>query len=145
MPATIGNFHSTIQTKWHANIDLPCVTSGVPNPNVKWTFNGQPVDSQSQRSVYDNFTLHLESVTSADTGNFTCTAWNVYGSDNVTTSLLVVGEYNHNTDASWLINERSLSARVTRQIARNNRAFFRTPVREQTRVRRRTVIVSNGR
>lgn len=93
MPAAIGNFDGAIQTKWHANIDLPCITSGVPTPNVKWTFNSQPVDLQAQRSVYDNFTLHLESVTSADTGNYTCTVWNVYGSENVTTSLLVVGKY----------------------------------------------------
>lgn len=92
MPAAIGNFHATIQTKWHTNMDLPCITSGVPNPNVKWTFNSQPIDLQSQRSIYDNYTLHLESVTSLDTGNYTCTAWNVYGSENVTTSLLVVGK-----------------------------------------------------
>ncbi|XP_060844386.1 cell adhesion molecule Dscam2-like isoform X2 [Rhopalosiphum padi] len=91
MPAAIGNFHGKIQTKWHTNIDLPCITSGIPTPNVKWTFNSQPIDLlQSQRLVYDNFTLHLESVTSIDSGNYTCTAWNVYGSENVTTSLLVV-------------------------------------------------------
>lgn len=96
MPAAIGNFHGKIQTKWHANIDLPCITSGIPTPNVKWTFNSQPIDLlQSQRLVYDNFTLHLESVTSTDSGNYTCTAWNVYGSENVTTSLLVVGKYNY--------------------------------------------------
>jgi len=95
MPAAIGNFHGKIQTKWHTNIDLPCITSGIPTPNVKWTFNSQPIDLlHSQRLVYDNFTLHLESVTSADSGNYTCTAWNVYGSENVTTSLLVVGKYN---------------------------------------------------
>lgn len=93
MPAAIGNFHDKIQTQWHVNIDLPCVTSGVPTPNVKWTFNGQPVEVQSLRSVFDNFTLHLESVTAVDSGNYTCTAWNVYGSENVTTSLLVVGKY----------------------------------------------------
>lgn len=93
MPAAIGNFDGTIQTKWHANINLPCITSGIPTPNVKWTFNSQPIVLQAQRSVYDNFTLRLESVTSANTGNYTCTAWNVYGSENVTTSLLVVGKY----------------------------------------------------
>lgn len=95
MPAAIGNFHGKIQTKWHTNIYLPCITSGIPTPNVKWTFNSQPIDLlHSQRLVYDNFTLHLESVTSVDSGNYTCTAWNVYGSENVTTSLLVVGKYN---------------------------------------------------
>lgn len=116
IPAAIGNFHSTIQTKWHENIDLPCITSGVPNPNVKWTFNSQPVDSQSsQRSVYDNFTLHLESVTSADTGNYTCTAWNVYGSENVTMSLLVVGKYHNiritidNIDKSQVIRVHKMN------------------------------------
>lgn len=95
MPAAIGNFHGKIQTKWHTNIDLPCITSGIPTPKVKWTFNSQPIDIlHSQRLVNDNFTLHLESVTSVDSGNYTCTAWNVYGSENVTTSLLVVGKYN---------------------------------------------------
>lgn len=92
MPAAIGNFRSSIQTKWHVDIDIPCVTSGVPSPNVKWTLDGQPVDLRSHRSVYENFTLHLGSVTGLDTGNYTCTAWNVYGSENVTTSLLVVGK-----------------------------------------------------
>lgn len=92
MPAAIGNFHSSIQTKWHVNIELPCITSGIPVPNVKWTLDGQPIESHLSGSVYDNFTLHLDSVTSMDTGNYTCTAWNVYGSENVTTSLLVVGK-----------------------------------------------------
>ncbi|KAL4135375.1 hypothetical protein QTP88_006989 [Uroleucon formosanum] len=96
MPAAIGNFHGKIQTKWHTDIDLPCITSGIPTPNVKWTFNSQPIDLlQSQRLVYDNFTLHLDSVTSTDSGNYTCTAWNIYGSENITTSLLVVGKYNN--------------------------------------------------
>jgi len=96
MPAAIGNFNGKIQTKWHTDIDLPCITSGIPTPNVKWTFNSQPIDLlQSPRLVYDNFTLHLDSVTSTDSGNYTCTAWNVYGSENITTSLLVVGKYNN--------------------------------------------------
>lgn len=99
MPAAIGNFHSTIQTKWHVDIDLPCITSGAPTPNVKWTFNGQPIDLQ-RSVIYENFTLHLESVTNMETGNYTCTAWNVYGSENVTTSLLVVGKYSNYVQCS---------------------------------------------
>lgn len=115
MPAAIGNFHSTIQTKWHVNIDLPCIIAGVPAPNVKWTFNGQPIDLHSQRLIYDNFTLHLDSVTGIDSGNYTCTARNVYGSENVTTVLLVVGKYynyflvdvavSHNNTLSYIIGQ----------------------------------------
>ncbi|VVC45213.1 Fibronectin type III,Immunoglobulin subtype,Immunoglobulin-like domain,Immunoglobulin-like [Cinara cedri] len=88
--AAVGNFHATIQTKWHVNVDLPCIISGSPTPNVKWTYENQIINLQSRRFIYDNYTLHLETVTSSDSGNYTCSVWNVYGSENVTTSLIVV-------------------------------------------------------
>ena len=75
-----------------------------PEPDVVWLQNEQPIDTSQQHYIVNrvyqtagrpigNFTetLEISSVVLEDTGDFTCTAANGYGSANATESLVVIG------------------------------------------------------
>ncbi|KAL7883643.1 hypothetical protein SRHO_G00013010, partial [Serrasalmus rhombeus] len=57
------------------NVTLPCTAEGNPEPEVKWSFNNQSKTTGGRQT-----TLTISGATSADGGEYTCTATNTVGS-----------------------------------------------------------------
>lgn len=62
-------------------IIMHCVTSGVPQPHIAWTFNNQPIRENTERvQIHENGTLIIHSPSEEDEGNYRCEATNYLGS-----------------------------------------------------------------
>ena len=66
------------------NLTLTCNASGDPPPTITWTKDGIP-QSQFNVSGYD---LNFSDVHSKDVGSYRCTAYNGYGKDASTASIV---------------------------------------------------------
>ncbi|RCN41236.1 hypothetical protein ANCCAN_12803 [Ancylostoma caninum] len=64
------------------NIYLECPVSGIPQPTVSWTKDGNPVDVSDSRIVFaqNNQTFGIEGVRASDQARYTCVASNKGGS-----------------------------------------------------------------
>ncbi|EYB86274.1 hypothetical protein Y032_0282g1279 [Ancylostoma ceylanicum] len=64
------------------NIYLECPVSGIPQPTVSWTKDGNPVDVSDSRIVFaqNNQTFGIEGVRASDQARYTCIASNKGGS-----------------------------------------------------------------
>ena len=60
---------------------MQCVASGTPQPRITWTFNDQPLRSNTERiQIFDNGTLVIHKPIEEDEGNYKCEATNYFGS-----------------------------------------------------------------
>ncbi|XP_018013475.1 protein sax-3 [Hyalella azteca] len=70
--------------------ELPCEATGTPEPQVLWSFQGQPIDPSSVRhSVTPLGTLRIVGLLTSDSGIYTCTATSIAGSSQWQASLAV--------------------------------------------------------
>ncbi|XP_028815651.1 microfibrillar-associated protein 3-like [Denticeps clupeoides] len=71
---------------------IDCNVTGEPFPSVRWyNSHGRLLDADDGKWwLLDNGMLNITSVTFADRGKYTCTAWNALGSANCTVTLRVV-------------------------------------------------------
>ncbi|XP_051012859.1 immunoglobulin superfamily member 10, partial [Acomys russatus] len=64
-------------------LDLPCLSTGVPDASVSWVLPGNTVFAQSsrERQILNNGTLRILQVTPKDQGHYRCVAANPSGAD----------------------------------------------------------------
>ena len=89
---------------------IPCrPPRGKPDPRVRWTKDGDPVQTSSRITVEDSGTLTMRDTRRADTGVYVCVASNVAGEkESIPCQLTVKGKPvtdrkgNGNDDDDWL-------------------------------------------
>ena len=87
--ATIGSDVTTIA---EAKVVLTCVATGIPEPSISWMRGQQQLSSHDGIILARNNTsLTLISVTTGDTGLYTCVAANIAGTSTEELSLTVTG------------------------------------------------------
>ncbi|XP_031229767.1 immunoglobulin superfamily member 10 isoform X2 [Mastomys coucha] len=64
-------------------LDLPCLSTGIPDASISWILPGNTVFSQSSRDrqILNNGTLRILQVTPKDQGHYRCVAANPSGAD----------------------------------------------------------------
>ncbi|XP_008049462.1 immunoglobulin superfamily member 10 isoform X1 [Carlito syrichta] len=84
----------TVKSISGESLSLPCVSDGVPKPNIQWTLpNGYVVDRpqiHGKYTLHDNGTLVIKEVTAYDRGNYICKAQNSIGHALVTVPVMIV-------------------------------------------------------
>ena len=76
-----------------ATLHIKCAVEGTPKPQITWEVS---TSSQEQRhTVLDDGTLVVPSAELEDEGNYTCIANNSYGTLRRTTSVSILGKFNH--------------------------------------------------
>ena len=80
---------------------LVCVGHGLPDPEITWSFNGEPLANTSLTTIYEKAVpgremfkqsiLQLCSVNTSQAGRYTCSVTNGHKTDNATTRLIVSG------------------------------------------------------
>ncbi|XP_047475797.1 Down syndrome cell adhesion molecule-like protein Dscam2 isoform X2 [Penaeus chinensis] len=89
-PAAIASFSDKTTAVWGEEMRLACRVVGNPTPTRTWTFNGKVISSNDQRmKEYPDGNLLITDVKAQDTGNYTCSASNIHGSDVITYTLTV--------------------------------------------------------
>jgi hypothetical protein len=53
--------------------------SGIPKPQISWTFNNQPLHESDRVFIYDNGTLVIHKPEDDDEGNYRCEVKNIHG------------------------------------------------------------------
>ena len=76
---------SSLQVLDQSNVTLKCNASGVPQPLISWSKDGNPLD------VTGPF-LKISRIEQMDEGRYTCTATNFRGADIRSTVVSVVGK-----------------------------------------------------
>jgi Immunoglobulin I-set domain. len=93
VPAAILSFSTIVSIPWKMDVNFDCHTVGNPRPELFWTFNSNRIETGQHSNVFSNGTLHLQSVSSSDGGNYTCNVHNIHNSESLIHILRVLGEY----------------------------------------------------
>ena len=74
-------------------IVMHCVASGVPTPQIAWTFNDQPIHENGERiEILTNGTIIIHNPVEEDEGNYRCEASNYLGSISTVANYKINGE-----------------------------------------------------
>lgn len=94
-PGILEEKRQQVRTSVSQSLWLPCTGQGNPRPTIHWVlYDGAVVKSNrpvfdSRVSVYENGTLQLKDVTSADNGKYECIATSSTGSERRVVTLTV--------------------------------------------------------
>lgn len=94
-PGIVEDKRQQVKATVDQNLWLPCTGQGSPQPAIHWVlYDGTMVRSnrpaRDQRiSVYENGTLHIHDVTTADSGKYECIATSSTGSERRVVTLTV--------------------------------------------------------
>lgn len=69
---------------------LPCRVEGLPKPVITWLYESRPINYGWQYALTKDGHLKILQVASVDSGMYTCTANNMYGSTSVLIQLKVL-------------------------------------------------------
>lgn len=94
-PGIVEDKRQQVKATVNQNLWLPCTGQGSPQPAIHWVlYDGTMVRSNRpfrdrRISVYENGTLHIHDVTTADSGKYECIATSSTGSERRVVSLTV--------------------------------------------------------
>lgn len=76
-------------------IIMHCVASGVPQPQIAWSFNDQLIRDNTERMhIFDNGTLQIHNPIEEDEGSYRCEATNYLGSISTIANYKINGNIN---------------------------------------------------
>ncbi|XP_049799922.1 Down syndrome cell adhesion molecule-like protein Dscam2 [Schistocerca nitens] len=88
-PARIASFGHKMKVARGEELQLPCIAVGQPPPRREWFHGGKSIQEDDHLRINSEWTLLIPAVKLSDTGNYTCSAENVFGKDEITYFLLV--------------------------------------------------------
>lgn len=90
-PAKIINFSETVEAIESSSLEMACYAVGIPNPTYEWYFNEIKIlnnySYQSDQKVAVNGSFKCDVL--KESGNYSCHASNMYGSDFITYQIVV--------------------------------------------------------
>ncbi|XP_049775018.1 Down syndrome cell adhesion molecule-like protein 1 homolog isoform X1 [Schistocerca cancellata] len=89
VPARIASFSESMTVAWKEELRLPCLTVGQPAPILHWTKNGKTVQGNRHVQINSEGTVYISSVQNTDAGNYSCSAENVFGKEEIVYSVSV--------------------------------------------------------
>lgn len=90
VPARIASFGKEVISAWKQDAFLHCKSVGIPHPTSTWRVNDVPLEATGRRSILLNSTLVIRDLQSVDQANYSCTADNQHGRDEIVYSLRVL-------------------------------------------------------
>lgn len=87
--ARIVTFGEMVDKRPDETLELSCMAVGIPAPTTDWRFNGESVTSGTHLELLLNGALRVTGLRPEDSGNYTCHARNVHGSDAIGYSVSV--------------------------------------------------------
>lgn len=82
-PARIASFSQIVRKAVGNTLYLECVALGNPTPRTLWFTRDRPVTFSPFYEVMQNRSLKIHSVEASLSGNFTCSATNLFGKDEI--------------------------------------------------------------
>ncbi len=95
VPARIASFSDNFTATYREDVKLPCLTVGLPPPEISWKVKGRPFENNDRIAPLAEGSLLIKSVTRTDAGEYSCSVENNYGKDQITHRLIIHGEYIH--------------------------------------------------
>ncbi|KRT80459.1 Immunoglobulin, partial [Oryctes borbonicus] len=89
-PSRIASFSQMLQRPVKSRVILPCVAVGNPTPRTRWIHRERPITFSNYYEVTTEGHLNIYSVDYSLSGNYTCSAKNLFGEDEITYALIVV-------------------------------------------------------
>lgn len=89
-PARIASFSQTIKVSVGTSIILECLAVGNPTPRARWITRDRPVTFSPFYEVTNEGHLKIHSVEPSLSGNYTCSAKNLFGEDEVYYTVLAL-------------------------------------------------------
>lgn len=87
----IASFDDSFVATYREDVKLPCLTVGVPTPEISWKVKGQPFESNDRIRQLPEGSLLIRSVTRTDAGEYSCFVENSFGKDKITHKIIVLG------------------------------------------------------
>lgn len=91
VPAKIASFDDKFTATYKEDVKLPCLTVGVPAPEVTWKVRGVVLQPSDRLRQLPEGSLFIKEVDRADAGEYSCYVENSFGHDTVTHQLVVHG------------------------------------------------------
>lgn len=91
VPAKIASFDDTFTATYKEDVKLPCLTVGVPEPEIVWKIKGNVFQHSDRMRQLPEGSLLITQVTKNDAGEYSCHVENQFGLDSVTHQLIVHG------------------------------------------------------
>ncbi|XP_049855065.1 Down syndrome cell adhesion molecule-like protein 1 [Schistocerca gregaria] len=101
-PARIASFSRQMAAPPRGQLSLPCLAVGQPPPVRRWTKDGSAVETSSRVRINEEWQLSISPTRSSDSGEYSCEAENVFGSDRVVYSVTVREAWNSGVPAAPL-------------------------------------------
>ncbi|XP_032672567.1 Down syndrome cell adhesion molecule-like protein Dscam2 isoform X19 [Odontomachus brunneus] len=89
VPAKIASFDDKFTATYKEDVKLPCLTVGVPAPEVTWKVRGAVLQPSDRLRQLPEGSLFIKEVDRADAGEYSCYVENSFGHDTVTHQLVV--------------------------------------------------------
>ncbi|XP_015436891.1 PREDICTED: Down syndrome cell adhesion molecule-like protein Dscam2 [Dufourea novaeangliae] len=89
VPAKIASFDDKFTATYKEDVKLPCLTVGVPAPEVTWKVRGAVLQPSDRLRQLPEGSLFIKEVDRTDAGEYSCYVENSFGHDTVTHQLIV--------------------------------------------------------
>lgn len=77
---------------------MHCTASGTPEPQISWSFNGHPIQDNTERvHIFENGTIVIYNPIEEDEGTYICEATNYLGSISTVANYKINGKKNANS------------------------------------------------